>query len=257
MSDTVAGALLTIAAVAVIGALMYLRYRTSKKLELTTADASIVVALFAVWMLGSGKIAELTVGDVGIKMRTALKEASNKAVARQTLPIHGIEAEPKAGPSQIDEYIARGIEGLTFRLGDYYDGGIMHEYLSRLNNVPTFRYIIILNDDPGKSLFGMIDSRKLAALLSEHKALASENDLAALITNKQTDKLAALPGFITADAALTDSAPRQKALEAMQDHDVDWFPIVDSGHKLKGVVERSALAASLLVDVVNRLDLTE
>jgi CBS domain-containing protein len=257
MSDTVAGMLLTLAAVAVIAVLMRLRYKTSQKLELTTADASIVVALFAVWMLGSGKIAELTVGDVGIKMKTALKEASNKAVARQTLPIHGIEAEPKAGTSQIDEYIARGIEGLTFRLGEGYDGSIMHEYLARLNNVPSFRYIIILYDDPAKSLFGMIDSRKLAALLSEHKVLGSEGDLAALITGKQTEKLAALPGFITADAALTDSATKRQALEAMQDHDVDWFPIVDGDHTLKGVVERSALSASLLVDVVNRLDLTD
>src|SRR5262249_9915802 len=129
--------------------------------------------------------------------------------------------------------------------------------LSRLNGLPTFRYIIILNNDADNSLFGMIDSRKLAALLQEHKSLASEDDLAAFITGKQTEKLAALPGFVTADSALSESSTKQQALEAMQDHDVDWFPVVDSTHKLKGVVERSVLAASLLVEVVNRLDLTD
>jgi CBS-domain-containing membrane protein len=103
----------------------------------------------------------------------------------------------------------------------------------------------------------MIDSRKLAALLSEHRVLGSESNLAALITNRAKEKLAALPGFITADAALMDSATKRQALEAMQDHDVDWYPIIDGDHALKGVVERSALSASLLVDVVNRLDLTD
>jgi hypothetical protein len=257
MSDTVAGALLTIVALAVICALMYLRYKTSEKIDVTTADASIVIALFAVWMLGSGKISELTVGDVGIKMTAAIKAASNKAVSRQTLPIHGVDAEPKGGSGQIAEYVARGVEGLTFKLGNYYDGNIIRDYLSELGKLPTFHYIIIQNDDAANSLFGMIGSRQLAVLLRDRKVLASEGDLAAFITNRQTDKLAALPGFITAEAALSKSSTKQQALEAMQDHDLDWFPVVDDARQLAGVVERSALAASLLVDVVNRLNLAD
>ena len=65
MCDTTVGTVLTVIALTVICALMYLRYRATGKFEVTTADASVAIALFAVWMLGSGKIAELTVGDVG------------------------------------------------------------------------------------------------------------------------------------------------------------------------------------------------
>lgn len=254
MNDVTAGALLTLAALAVIGGLMYMRYKTTKKIDLTTADASIVIVLFAVWMLGSGRIAELTVGDVSFKLTAAFKAASNKAVARQTLPVHGIDAEPKGASGQIEDYVARGVEGLTFKLGSFYDGGVIRQYLVELGKLPAFRYVIIQNDDPANSLFGMIGARQLAVLLRDRQGLASTEELADLITNRKADRLAALPGFVTAESALTDASTKQKALEAMQERDLDWFPVVNGAHQLAGVVERSALAASLLVDVVNRLE---
>src|SRR5215813_3510106 len=184
-------------------------------------------------------------------MNAALKDASRKRVAKQALPVHNIEAEPKVGPEEIKTYVAKGIEGLTFKLGSGYDGSIISQYLSELNKVPFFHYISIVNTDD--SLFGMIGSRQLTTLIREHEYLSSENDFAGYLTNKNTDKLGALPRFVTADLALTNSSTSLQALQAMQEHDVDWFPVVDQKHHLSGVVERSALAANLLVDVVDQL----
>jgi hypothetical protein len=61
-----------------------------------------------------------------------------------------------------------------------------------------------------------------------------------------------LPGFVSEAKGLQPDSDKLEALEKMDALHMDWLPVVSAG-ELKGIVERSALTASMLVDVARQL----
>ena len=98
----------------------------------------------ALWMLFTGKVQEFAVGDV--KIVTAIREASVSPIKNHVapLPVADVHIDPKAGVEQIPALLRKKTEALGFRLGGggYY-GPAIAEYLARLSQSPSFRYVVI------------------------------------------------------------------------------------------------------------------
>ncbi|WP_456403406.1 hypothetical protein, partial [Hydrogenimonas sp.] len=62
------------------------------------------------------------------------------------------------------------------------------------------------------------------------------------------------PGFIALENAITEKTDKRSALQLMDRLDRDFLPVVDETKRFVGVVKRSRLTASLIVDVANRIE---
>jgi len=66
-------------------------------------------------------------------------------------------------------------------------------------------------------------------------------------------KLAQLPGFVSSSNAVTKQLDKREVLDRMQKAGRDWLPVVTAQGQLDGVVDRSRLTASIILDVTNQL----
>ena len=52
---------------------------------------------------------------------------------------------------------------------------------------------------------------------------------------------------------MTDGADKRQVLARMEETGRDWLPVIGANGGLEGIVERSRLTASLILDVTDRL----
>jgi len=236
--------------VLVVG-LTWLRARTGSRFEIKTSDVALALVPVALWMLFTGKVQEFAVGDV--KIVTAIREASASPIKNQVtpLPVAEVRIDPKLGVEQIPELLRRKTEALSFRLGygGYY-GPAIAEYLARLSQSPSFRYVVISMSD-GR-FAGMIDARQLSALLTGQDRRQSD-EFASHLNRNEFDAILTLPGVIAQDKAIKKSTDKRQALMQMEAMDVQTLPVVDDAGKFVGVVDRSKLTASILIDIAQKV----
>ena len=109
---------------------------------------------------------------------------------------------------------------------------------------------------PNGTFFGMMDARALAHALEQRGTGVDWNGFAEMLDRDQPDAIVALGravNFIGADDAVTPNATKRDVLSKMDTRDTDWLPVVDEAQRFKGVVERSRLTASMLLDVAAQL----
>lgn len=248
MIDTVAA----VAVFAVVVALLaVLRARTGNKLDIKSSDIALALVPIALWMLLTGKVQEFAFGDV--KIVTAIREASKSPVDKQVtpLPVVSVRTDAKAGVMEIPNLLRKKTEALSFTLGygGYY-GPAISEYLAQLSRSPAFRYVVINRRDG--TLFGMVDGSQLAAVMAAPGSRVAD-DFARSLNSDNADAIGQLPGFIPSDKALKKSANKRKALESMESLDVQTLPVVDDSGRLVGVVDRSKLTASILLEISEKV----
>lgn len=243
-------AIAVVVVIALVVGLTFLRARTGNRFEIKTSDVALALVPVALWMLFTGKVQEFAVGDV--KIVTAIREASASPVKNQVtpLPVADVRIDPKLGVDQIPMLLARKTEALSFRLGHggYY-GPAIAEYLGRLSQSPSFRYVVISAAD-GKFL-GMIDGRQLSALLAG--AGGQSGEFARQLNQRDADALLQLPGIIPRDKAITKRTDKRQALIQMEALDVQTLPVVDEAGHFAGIVDRSKLTASILIEIAEKV----
>jgi len=215
-----------------------------------------VLALIPIvlWLLVTGRIPKLKLGE--FEIQTAFVEASKAAVAKQItpvkLPVESIIMEPKAGIEEIPRLIKNKTEALFFRLGHggYY-GPAIQEYLKGLSEYPFFKYVIIV--DSGGKFFGMADARELNSIFLAPEADFRSDDFAQWLNRADIAFLSRLPRFVSANDAIREDTGKQTALERMEALNVETLPVTDEKGKFAGVVDRSRLTASLIIDVSSKL----
>jgi hypothetical protein len=248
----------------VLAGLVLLRGLTAGRVEVKLADAAIAVIPVVLVLFATGQIQKLAIGAEGITIETArdaILGASATSITGQVspLPVAPVEVAAKGGMAEIPHLIAQGVQGLNFRLGaGYYAGPAIEEYLRQLTPYPAFRFVVITKSDG--TLFGVMDARKLQQVVAQNTVGVSWSQLAEMLNRGDTaafDRLAKLTGFIGRDQALTRTADKHDALERMETLAADWLPVVDDRGKFVGVVDRSRLTASLILDVTARLTETK
>ena len=240
----------------VLGFFVLLRAR-NRAFEIKATDIVVAVLPIAIFLLVTGKIQKFEVGD--LKIETAFVKASTSAIASQVTPLTGLPSEPirtdsKMGVMEIPRLIQDKAQGLSFRLGfGGYDGPAIRQYLTELTRQPFLRYIIIQN--PDGTFFAMADARALADLLSSASPPPpfTADDLARWLNSSDKTSLKRLPGFIASESSVTESTDKAQALQRMESLNVDTLPVVDKDRRFAGIVNRSRLTASLILDVSNAL----
>lgn len=249
--------LLSVGSFIIILALLVAMRASDSRFEVKPSDIVVAVVPVVLFLLVTGKLQKFEIGEGGVKIETAFVNASASAIASQVTPMSALPSEPiatdlKRGVEEIPKFIEQKTEGLEFRMGHggYY-GPAIAEYLTRLTQEPYLNHLIIEERDG--SFFGIADARKLAALFQTPRTPVTAADLARWLNKADGKALAQLPGFVPAADALTEATDKGAALEKMETLDRDTLPVIDGTGKFVGIVERSRLTASLLIDVAKNL----
>jgi len=240
----------------VLAALVLLRAKNSR-FEVKPADIVVAILPIVVVLLVTGKLQKFEISESGIKIESAFVEAQASAIASQVTPLTGLPAEPirldpKRGVDEIPRLIAQKTEGLLFRLGHGgYWGPAIEEYFKSLARQPFLKYLIIVN--PDGSFFALADARELTGLFQVERPPYTATDFANWLNKSNRSALAQLPGFISSQHAVTKETDKGQVLREMEALNVDTLPVVDDRKRFSGIVNRSRLTASLLIDVSENL----
>lgn len=238
-------------------ALVLLRGLSGGRFEVKLTDAVIVAIPVLLWLVGTGQIKKLIVSAEGFTVEGAILEASQRTIAAQVtpLPVAPLEMAAKGSVGDIPGLVIGGIEALEFRLGaDYYVGSAIAEYLTTLTGYPSFRFVVVTDADG--MFFGMMDARALTHALQQRGTGVDWDGFAEMLNRDQPDAIVALgkiASFIGAADEVAPNASKRDVLSKMADRNTDWLPVVDETRRFAGVVERSRLTASMLLDVAAQL----
>jgi CBS domain-containing protein len=242
--------------VVLLALIMYLRKR-GKEFEIRTPELVLAALPVALWLVASGRIASLSVGDLSI---TALQHAAAAPATDDAhplddaLPVETMRADVKGSITHIPDLKAEHTQALRFRLGAHgYDAWAVGQYLEQLTAGPDLRWLV-LEDGDGRF-------RGLAAARDTQDAVRagrlSLDDFVDHLNQGSPDDEAwlagALPGWVGAAQALPADATRQAALARFGQSDADALPALDKDGRLRGIVRRDALVTGLLADVTARL----
>lgn len=249
---------LSIGSFVLILALLVLVRAKNSRFEVKPSDIVVAVIPVIVFLLVTGKLQKFEIGESGVKIETAFVKASTSAITSQVTPLTGLPSEPieihaKAGVREIPRLIEQRTEGLLFRLGygGYY-GPAIKEYLLQLTKEPFLNYLIM--EKPDKTFFGMANARELNALFETQHPPYNANDFAEWLNRGNIEALSRLPGFISLQNALSKKSDKRQALQKMEKLNMDTLPVVEENQRFVGIVNRSRLTASLLIDVSNNLE---
>ena len=243
--------------VLILAMLVLIRAKNSR-FEVKPADIVVAVVPVMVFLLVTGRLQKFEIGEGGVKIETAFVKASTSAIASQITPLAGLPAEPiaideKRAVEEIPRLVEHKTEGLLFRLGHggYY-GQAIQEYLIQLTREPFLNYLIFEN--PDGTFFGMADARGLTALFETQRPPFTAKDFAEWLNRGNREALSRLPGFIGSQDALNKQTDKRRALQKMEALNMDTLPVVQEKSRFAGIVNRSRLTASLLIDVANNLE---
>lgn len=250
-------------ALVVLVSVVGLRSLSAGRIEVRLPDAIIATIAAALMLLMTGRINKLIVGTEGITVETAreaILSASKQSVTPQVspLPVAQVEQALKGGIAEIPDLVRRQVQALEFVFGaGSYNAAAMQQYLETLSKYSFFRFVVFFNSD--MTLFGMMDARKLLATLENPGTGQNFASLAALVNSGTADdkaQLAKLPGFVPASAAVKPDTNKRDVLQQMETKNVDWLPVLKPNNQLQGIVDRSRLVASLILDVTTQLAAT-
>ena len=235
--------------VGVLIVLTLVRKRLGSAFEVKNTDIVLGLLPVVLYLFTAGKITKFEYGD--LKIETAFLEAAQASVTEQIaavsdLPVRTINASPKGGPDMIPSIARSGSEALTFTIGyTGYAGQVIEEYIKALQNTPV-RYAIFQNTN-----FDFVGMMHLHDISSG--AGFGAYALAAALNSGDTEPIFRQPHFIRAADAITKNATKQDALKRMEDRNLEFLPVLGDG-KFIGIVERSRLTSSLLIEVASRLE---
>ena len=244
--------------VLVLAVVVAVRSLSAGKIEIKLNDAIIAAIAATLTLLVSGRVSKVVLGTEGVTLETAkqaILTASAQSITQQvaTLPVAPVEVAQKGGPSELQTLVNRQVQALEFVIGaGGYDAGVIQQYLETLTKYPFFRFVAFLNSD--LTLFGLLDGNKLLAQLRSGSP-ETFGSFATLVNSRDANarsQIARIPGFVPASAGVTRQTDKRDALERLEKLGSDWLPVLKDD-KLDGILERSRLTASLILDVTNQL----
>lgn len=262
--------------------IIWIKAKLANTIEIKPVDVGIALIPFILWMATAGIFKKVEVpGIVSFEIADAFVAAAAEPINLQVskMPVTALKADAKRGVDEIPHMIESGTQVLSFKFGySGYYGPAIWMYFNHLIMSPTFKYAVITDKDG--SLFGLFEASKLTAILNSENnkelmiafPLKPHNERSDLpkrrqvkkwtsfsetIKNNKKDKLSKVSGFVSLDMAVNADADKKRVLEQMEQQNLDWLPVVqqDNGvNHFQGIVERSRLTASLILDVTNQLE---
>lgn len=260
----------------VLALVVWARKRFASKVEIKPIDAVVAVIPLVLWMATAGIFKKVEVpGVLAFETGDVIRKAAEAPIKLQvsSLPVKPLKADPKVGVQEIPRLMATGTEALSFRLGygGYY-GPAIWMYMSHLIRSLSFRYVVIV--EANGSLFGIFEASRLITSLTPpnndelmknyplqpfrglpNEAEVSEwTEFAKNIRDADKTRIQQYSGFVSSTQAVSPDSDKRQVLERMEKSRVNWLPVIsEDKSELVGVVERSRITASLILDVANQL----
>lgn len=214
---------------------VFLRTKTQGKFEIKVTDIIMGILPIILWLLVSGKISELTLGELGVKLHKEFEKAIKEDVTlKRNLLADGSNSFP------IGVKCDYRIEGDILKNKKIIGGAEFHDY------------VIIKKDCKRDSEFwGILNFRDLREVFLESLQENRNGEVFLLwVKSKSISNLKKnIPSFILADNAITYKTDKLTALEKMENLNVDYLPVVDDDNSFLGVVTRSKLTTSFLINI--------
>ena len=246
-----------VVAIIVLACVVGVRSLTKGRIKITLPDAIIATIAAVLTLFLAGGADKVNFSLTGVSVEKAILSASQKQInAQVTELVTPVEEAEKGGTAQIPQLVQRQVQALEFLLGsDIYTKEAIQEYLQTLSKYPFFRFVVFLN--PDRTFFGMVDAKRLLVVLENSENGLSFASFATLVKGGSFDgraRLASLPGFVSVFDAVTSDSHKRDVLQKMQGKNTEWLPVLNSNRKLQGIVDRSRLIVSLILDVTNQLE---
>ncbi|WP_455208392.1 hypothetical protein [Kaarinaea lacus] len=245
-------------------AAMAIRVKSGGKYEIKPMDLVLILVPLALWLFATGKITKFNVAGVEVELAQQFIKATENTIKFSPLETPKVkvedvarivERESKAGVERLPDLIKKKTEAIEFQLGyGRYWGPAIEKYFDALSTAGLLRYVLIY--DEKRNLFGVYDARALYLHLESRGAAAYTDFEKYLNKNDEQSRLALskLPGWISVDDAVTPDANNRLALESMERLNADFLPVIDDQRKFIGVVDRSRITASLVIDVTRAME---
>ncbi|MCP4365292.1 MAG: CBS domain-containing protein [Planctomycetes bacterium] len=231
--------------------LVLLRVKTENKFDIKTSDIIVALIPIILWGLLTGKIKKFEAA--GVAMETAFETALQAGIEIQItkltkLPVEDVRRSAKGPITDIPKLIKKETEALVFQLGpDRYVGSAIERYLDELLKLPFFKYIVINGGD--KKLVGIVSARELASKMEASDSGYTPDNIARWLNSSDVKELERLPGFVSKSEAIHHDTKKLDALESMESLNIETLPVVDKEGRFVGIVDRSRLATSLIIEV--------
>lgn len=240
------------------------RAKYKEQYELKSIDLALVIMPLLFVLLISGKMKMFDLFGVKADFSDMFSDAAeaniNRQVSGASSPsvnevVNMLRADTKAGIRKIPKLVKNKTQALTFQLGHggYY-GPAIQKYFDALYASSYLQYLVVF-DEQGK-LFGLYDVLDLAVYFRANDQAAYRNFAKWLNRPNAVfqSKLIRLPGFISADKAVSREQSKRIVLKKMDELRLNSLPVVDNDGVFVGTIERAELTASLILDVVDRLE---
>lgn len=265
--------------VVTLAIIVWIKARFADRIEIKPVDVGIALIPFILWMATAGIFKKVEVpGIVSFETADIIVDAAAAPIDLQvtTMPVSALKSDAKEGVFEIPRLITSGTQALSFRLGyGGYNGPAIWMYFNHLIKSPVFKYAVVT--DSNGSLFGLFEAGKLTASmnpkdnenlikdfpLDPFTGLPNEDQVknwtgfAKAITQTNKARLSSMPGFVSVDMAVKTDEDKKRVLGQMEQLALEWLPVVrqeDGIMQFQGIVERSRLTASLILDVANQLE---
>lgn len=240
------------------------RARYGVKYELKTIDLVLIIIPLLFVLLITGKVKVLDAFGVKADFSELFVDAAGANIEQQVVGtsspgvdevVHMLEMAAKGGVREIPQLVQKKTEALVFRLGHggYY-GPAIQQYFDALYASSYLQYLIVLDQE--NKLYGIYDVLDLAVYFRTKGKQAYSNFANWLNRPSASSQreLTRLPGFVNAKQAVARGLSKREVLKRMDSLRVDSLPVVDDAGFFVGTVERSQLTASLILEVVDRLE---
>ncbi len=236
-----------------------LRTVSHNRFEVRHVDIFLALIPVVLVLILGGHIKELAVGD--LKIVPAVQNATKSSVRAQVspLPIEAISSNPKDSVSKIPKLVRGQTQALSLQLGfKGYQGLAIKNYLETLTRYAFFEYVVLIDSDG--HFFGLFNADQLFELLQNSTRQPIMEDFPNFdrftewITLSKIAQIEALPGFVGKVRAVKKTTHKYDVLQRMEELDVQTLPVIDEEDRLVGILERSKLSASILIDISERLE---
>jgi len=255
---------LLLAGVGLLVLAVFLRSRYGEKFDLKAIDLVLIVLPLLFVLLISGKLKVFDAFGIKADLSELFADAAGTTIEQQVAAksspgvdevVHMLEMAAKGGVREIPALVEKKTEALVFQLGHGgYFGPAIKQYFDALYASSYLQYLIV--KDKKSNLFGIYNVLDLNVYfrINEPHAYEQFADWLNQPNKNALRSLSKLPGFVGADQAVAREMSKRDVLEQMDNLRLDSLPVVDKEGFFVGTVERSQLTASLILDVVSRLE---
>ncbi|WP_337841870.1 CBS domain-containing protein [Rheinheimera sp.] len=228
--------LLVITFMFVVGASLIIRAKSGGKYEVKAIDVVVGLTPFLIWLLVSGNLAEFSVGDLSLKLR----ETSRSTISKQISKL-----------SSEGEILSIGVDCIYAHEDDIHS----------LETFPTyrpFRFIIIEDqcedDERGESnpiFVGMLSVEDYKRYFLGQNTKLSGKYFLSLVKKRAMNSIIDLgiPSFVSINNAVNPNTEKLTALKIIEELNVEALPVVSDDKYFIGIVSRSELVVSFVVDM--------